>query len=337
MKPVPNVQLQALGALITTAAALVLLYDHLAVLLSILFTVALLAWSIPAWRYWRRRTRAAAPRSSYRRTNDQAMLGCFAYGICLPGLLTFGVWALNLPSADVVPHDQRPFAAVVAAAIVAVPLAMLVSSAWDWYFIRVFRDGCAGGVPACRRPDSDEQVFMYARWWVAHRFACEFVIYGAILIGIVALEGIALALTSGQTATTLWTGLGALGVVAWTYKEANGLYAAYHFFRRPNEARLGGWLAGLRPTGQRISGFALDVALTPGVQLIRRPRTRLARDISDEKRSIPLASRDTIELVAAPRPICQGHCEFWFAPCEVGLLETDDHPATEMVQHSQQS
>jgi hypothetical protein len=100
-----------------------------------------------------------------------------ALGLLIPLLL-----AILLAAFDLGP-SLHP-----AAAALSVPLlAILFSSAVDWYVILPFRDGLVG-LPACRVGEVDLATRRrYTKLWVAHRLGCEMSIAASLVVVVVLL------------------------------------------------------------------------------------------------------------------------------------------------------
>lgn len=329
MNPKPFVQLQALAVLLVVAATVAILDANAALGVAILVTVGAAIWSTFALTYRLRRTRWEETRSALRSGRDAVMTGCLLLGLVLPAGLLWG--AALVGDLNVIDPPVHGGAAVILALGAAtVPLSMLVSSSVDWYLIRAFREGVHGS-PVCQRHlHSDAQRMAYARYWALHRMVSEFFVYlgvaGAVAAGLViASEG-----TDSESGKTLLSLGGGMGLAIWAVSEMGKVRQAIPFVRFPT-CGLGDWVEGRNDECDDISGFVLDVALDPGVQLIEEPRGYPAEDISHPDRSIPLTRRRTVKRVPPPREFCpDGTCEFWLPDCEVGVraCELQDSEAT---------
>jgi hypothetical protein len=245
------------------------------------------------------------------------MARCLGVGLILPAALSWAVVALGATIELMAAPVNDGQGVIVAVCVVAVPLSLLVSSSVDWYLIRAFREGVYGD-PACRDSDSEGT---YLRYWAMHRFLCEFFIWLAVTGGIAFVSAIVEGATSSPSGKTTLGLIGLLGIIGWSAKELGKLRPAYEFIRYPNGVGLGSWATGRNEKHDRIEGFVLDLALDPGVQLIRGARGHPAPDISIREQCVPLANRDTLSAIDPPRPLCAKGCEFWVPDCEVGLRE----------------
>jgi hypothetical protein len=321
MKPRPYVQIQAVMTALTVVALLAVLGREAALPAAIFETLGLAIWLFFFLRYVSLVRGVGDRRSGNRRDKDRVMFNCLLVGLVGPATLAWIDYSVADYSLIKPPLDDGE-AAVAAVALLAIPLAILVSSSVDWYLIRPFREGVYGE-PACRaRAHRDGDRMDYARYWILHRMVSEFTVYA----GIVVLVGLFFAISStivdseeGRSAVGF---IGVLGIAVWSLSELSGLRAALKFVRYPR-CELGSWVAGRTADCVDIEGFVLDVSVSPGVQLICEPRGCGAADIADEHRSVPLRQAQHIETVPPPRDLCAGHCEFWFAECEVGLRERE--------------
>lgn len=321
MKPKPYVQLQALTTLLVSVVALVFLGSQAADATAPALTLGAAIWLWFGWRYRHRRLAWPEDRSSTRAARDKVMVQCFAIGLALPAALAWIV-AIAGPSAELVtPPVGDGQNVIVGLCVVLIPLSILVSSSVDWYLIRAFREGVYGQ-PSCRTAGTPESVD-HVRHWVMHRFACEVVLWLAVTVGIAFITAAFEEGTSSDSGKTMLNLVGLLGILGWTYTEMAKLKPALDFIRYPNSVGLGDWAEGENHKGKHISGFVLDVALEPGVQLIEQPRGYPARDVSKPECSVPLAERETLSPLDPPRPLCQTSCEFWVPDCEVGIREIE--------------
>lgn len=247
------------------------------------------------------------------------MLGCLIVGIIIPAALAWLEFAVV--QYDAIGRPLRDGEAVIAGlAFLAIPFGILVSSSVDWFLIRPFREGVYNE-PVCRPEVHKEGRGMdYARYWILHRMVSEFTVY----VGIVVLIGLFFAIGStlihseeGKSAVGF---VGGLGIAVWSVSELSGLRAALTFVRYPR-CELGSWVRGRTADCIDISGFVLDVSISPGVQLINEPRGYPATDIAEKKRSVPLSQAHNIEDIDPPLTPCSKRCEFWVPDCEVGLRE----------------
>lgn len=322
MKPRPYVQIQAFLALVAVALVLIVLGRTAALAAAVFVSVGLATWLFFLIRYLILVKRSGDPRSRQRRGKDRAMLGCLIVGLIVPaGLawLEFGVFGY-----DTIGRPLRDGEAVVASiGFLAIPFGILVSSSVDWYLIRPFREGVCNE-PVCRSEVHEEGRGMdYARYWILHRMVSEFTVYAGILVLVGLFFAVGSTLIHSEEGKSAIGFVGGLGIAVWSISELSGLRAALMFIRYPH-CELGSWVAGRTADCIDISGFVLDVSISPGVQLIREPRGHPAPDIADKHQSVPLGQAHNIAQIDPPLVPCSERCEFWVPDCEVGLRELED-------------
>jgi hypothetical protein len=287
-------------------------------------------WVVFGVAYRLRRSRSPdGQRSNHRRERDRLMLVTFASGLALPTALA---------AADLIFGPLRPFgtpltsgrAIILTLSVIAVPCSMLVSSSVDWYLIRAFRDGVFGA-PACQADHSrsKDKTADYARYWILHRFVSEGVVFIAIIGAIAEIIAICTNAIHNQSSIDAFNDIGIVGILAWSYASLAKIKPAIDFLRFPTECALGAWQTGRNEEGDEISGFCLDASLDPGIQLLAKPRWYDAPDVSDPDLSVPLRSRKTLKIVAAPaEESCTAtHCAFWIQHCERGNRHHEANPA----------
>jgi hypothetical protein len=319
MKPKSYVRMQAAGVLLATLAILIVLGRGAALATAGALTLGLVIWVAFVLVYEMRRRRVDRGLSAYRAERDRAMVGCLVVGLLVPTTLA---WFDALADVELVgPPVHSGQSVILALSVIAFPLSLLVSSSVDWYLIRPFREGVFGD-PVCRASHEEGETMSYARYWILHRMISEFLVYAAV-VGIVAIATVlAKDATDSENGKDILGLVGPLGIAVWSIRELTKLQAALKFVRYPT-CGLGEWVEGRNAECVDISGFVLDVATDPGVQLIEKPRGHPARDISNARKSIPLSQRNGITSVTPPTAHCQGRCEFWVPDCEVGLRERE--------------
>lgn len=245
------------------AASLVLslLFGRLGALCTALaVAVSALTWAVLVDRYRRRRNDwVSAERQRRDRAMDENGLLALVPSLGLAGIVAaIGLDPLIEPGWTALP--------------LSIPLlAILVSSAIDWYVVLPFRDGVCG-FPACRIdsvPLRDRR--RYTTIWVAHRLICELSIAASLLCAAILLTHryahdlgplVTIASALGITVAT--------GRVAWDRWMMGGL----RFCLRQGPA-LGSWVAGpsfSRREGEQMrEGFVLDVSLDNGVKVVAVP------------------------------------------------------------------
>jgi hypothetical protein len=319
MKPKYYVLIQAAATLLATLLILVVLGRGPALAIAVAISSGLVIWVAFSSVYASRRRRSGRRLSQHRRERDQAMVRCLVVGLLIPAGLSWGKAATGLEVME--PPVDSGQAVILALSVIVFPLSLLVSSSADWYFIRPFREGVYGD-PVCRADHQQGQTMAYAQYWILHRMISEFLIYAAV-VGIGAIATVlSKNATHSESGKDILGLVGPLGIAIWSIKELTRLQAALKFVRYPT-CGLGEWVTGRNAECADIGGFVLDVATDPGVQLIEKPRGHPAKDISEPKRSVPLAQRSGISSEEPPRELCQGRCEFWVPDCEVGLLERE--------------
>jgi hypothetical protein len=327
MRPSPIVQIQAVVSLIVVLVCLVALQGEAAAAIGALLTAACLTWGLFGLRYWvllRRRGPTWPPVSPLRRSRDRVMRQCFAVGLGVPIVLAS-------TTAFMHPHLFTPpllgaEAVLGGLSCTGIVLAVLVSSAVDWYLIRPFREGVFAA-PACKPSVDIGAKERYQRFWIAHRLLSELLVYFAIS-GLIALATVvAKDQTTTETSGSILDVLGPVGIIGWTLFEIAKLKVALEFVRRPSDGGLGCWIIGRNDDGEDIEGLVLDAAIDPGIQLIDEARGHPAPDISVSEKSVPLKYRKTMHRRSAPLPICPGDtCAFWIPDCELGLRLHGDNP-----------
>jgi hypothetical protein len=322
MKPRPYVQIQAFLTLVAVALVVVLLGRPAALAAAVFVSIGLAVWLFFFVRYLVLVKRAGDPRSKYRRSRDRAMFGCLIVGLIGPATLAwlefvvFGYDPIGRPL-------QNGEAVVAALGFLAIPLGILVSSSVDWYLIRPFREGVYNE-PVCQPEIHKEGRGMdYARYWVMHRMVSEFIVYAGVVVLVGLFFAVGSTLIHSEEGRGALGFIGGLGIAVWSISELSGLRAALAFVRYPH-CELGTWVAGRTTDCIDISGFVLDVSVSPGVQLISEPRGHPAPDIADKHSSVPLRQAHNIERINCPLVPCSEKCEFWLPGCEVGLRELEE-------------
>ena len=168
----------------------------------------------------------------------------------------------------------------------------------------------------------------YARYWIMHRMVAEFTVYAGIVVLVGLFFAVGSTLIHSEEGKSAVGFVGGVGIAVWSISELSGLRAALTFVRFPSHFELGSWASGRTSDCVDISGFVLDVSISPGVQLIEKPRGHPARDAPDKARSVPLGQAHNIRPIDPPLVPCEKRCEFWIPDCEVGLreLEEGDEP-----------
>jgi hypothetical protein len=231
-----------------------------ALCVALLSALAALAWALLIDRYRQRRNEVV---STERAKEDRVMdlNGALALGpsIALPCLIAAaGLGPVVEPAWTAVP--------------LSLPLlAILVSSAVDWYVILPFRDGIAG-LPVCRIDAVGlRSRRRYTKLWVAHRLICELTIATSLLVaGVLVVDHYA------HNLGPIVTIVAALGIsataarLAWDRWVMGGL----RFCLRQGPA-LGNWVVGpsfTKRDGERTrQGFVLDVSLDNGLKVVGAP------------------------------------------------------------------
>lgn len=322
MRPKPYVRLQSVAVLLVSLICLGLFGREAALTLGTTLSVGIAVWAYFRLLYGIRLRKSDRKRSADRAVKDRVMLDCLLVGLLLPcgvAWVAFAVDGLNV----IDPPLSGGEAVFTSLCVSLIPLSMLVSSSVDWYLIRPFREG-VHGPPACH-PEVQQTTgpMDYARYWIMHRMVAEFLVYSSI-VGLIALTATIVGeRTDSETGKNVFNLIGLIGIVSWSVSELGKLKAALEFVRYPT-CGLAEWVTGRNGDGQDIAGFALDVSIDPGVQLIEAPRGHPARDIAERDRSVPLKYRRTIKSIPAPVPVCAGQrCEFWVPDCEIGLSHPD--------------
>jgi hypothetical protein len=201
--------------------------------------------------------------SDERAEGDMAMKVNAVLGLLIPLLLAILVAAFDL--------GPLLHPAGVAAALSVPLLAILVSSAIDWYVILPFRDGLVG-LPACRVEEVDLTTRRrYTKLWVAHRLGCEMSIAASLIVAVVLLLA-----HYARNFDEIITIVGALGIPAALVLVAGKRWflGGLRFCLRQGPA-LGNWVKGPTYTkreGEKIhEGFVIDVSLDNGLKIAAEP------------------------------------------------------------------
>lgn len=329
MKPHPNVRLQAVAVAVVALVALAVLDEAAAWPIAGAATVGAVIWLYYAVRY--RRLRGGV--SDLRAGRDAVMRGNFVLGLAGPAVVAWAVAFAGGVGLVEPPLEGAP-ANLLALATVLIPLSMLVSSGLDWYLIRPWRDGVFGP-PACQPQHHKSSSRDYTMYWVMHRMVSEFLVFASVALLVADVTYVAADQTDSPGGQAVIGFVSLVGFGVWAAQEIAKLRAAIDFVRYPTPG-VGQWIVGRNEFGP-LDGFALDVSVDPGMQLISEPRGKGAADIVTPDRSIPLRNRKSIEAVESPVQVCpRGRCQFWFPDCEWGLTppveEEEDlgDPATEV-------
>jgi hypothetical protein len=317
VKPHPNVRLQAAAVAVVAVIALAVLDESAAWPIAITSTFGGTIWLLFGLRY-----RAMRGRTSELRTSrDAIMRANFVVGLLVPA---FAAWGVVIAGGTdfFVPPVKGAAANLLALAAVLIPLAMLVSSAVDWYLIRPWRDGVLGP-PACQSSQHCGASRDYTMYWVMHRMTSECLVFASVALLLADITFVVADQTDSQGGQAVVGFVSLVGLGVWAAQEAGKVRAAINFVRFPTPG-VGEWIAGRNELGP-LNGFALDVSLDPGLQLVAKPRGRGAVDIAEADQSIPLRNRKSVRAIEPPEPVCpRGRCQYWFPDCEWGLV-----PATE--------
>lgn len=256
-----SVRLWQVWPWVAVSLALSLLFGRRGALcVALTSAVAALAWALLVDRYRRLQNAWVSPD---RRAGDRLMEGngLLAFGLSIApacAVATFALDPLLKPEWTAIP--------------LSLPLlAILLSSAVDWFVILPFRDGCAG-LPACRAADVELRVRRrYTKLWVAHRLICELSIAVALLVAMVLLVQ-----HYAHDLEPIITVVSALGISAAAVKVAwdRWVLGGLRFCLRQGPA-LGNWVAGpsftKREGERRREGFVLDVSLDNGLKVVSAP------------------------------------------------------------------
>lgn len=222
--------------------------------------VAGTCWTWLLWRYEGKRNDVI---SAERADGDMAMKVNGVLGLLIPLLLAVLVAAFDLGPL------LRP--AGVAAALSVPMLAILLSSAVDWYVILPFRDGVVGW-PACQVDEVDLPTRRrYTKLWVAHRLACEMSIAATLAVAVVLL--LAQYVGNFEEVVTI---VGALGIPAALLLVAGKRWflGGLRFCLAQGPA-VGDWVNGPTYTkreGEKThEGFVIDVSLDNGLKIAAEP------------------------------------------------------------------
>ncbi len=316
MKPRPIVQIQAGIAFAT--AIIVIAFSGTPAAWGVLFAsgIGLILSAGLAIRY-RRLVRGRSV-SAHRAQRDRIMQACLLVGLAGPVTIAAAVLALGADWGAPLTGAAAHVAVIAANAVFA---AMMVSSFFDWYLIRSFRDGVLGP-PACQADCHDsETALYYAQAWIAHRTMAELIGWGGSTIVLV----VSLVALQRSKHDPAWSGFFTYLAPAGAVYLGIGGYLAKRLRPVPQYSQqpspgLGRWVHGTiidaAENEQDVEGFLVDVALGVGLQILPEPQGKAVK--------VPLAQAS--KLQTATRVLCSERCEHWIPQCERGKAE--EEPAT---------
>lgn len=317
MQPIPHVSVQVALLVVLDAFIVVARGDALGIastaIIGLGAGIALVFGATYHVRRWRRLKTSPISKTRLGADRQMAMLCFVGYGAPL---------AVAIAMTSGLRVDGLIFDSQASTVACLLPLcglvAVVTSSAVDWYLIRPFQCGVLNEPLCSRGPDAPSEVSRraHAKWWITHRGLCELTSYtsvalliaiGAAAIGetIDADQVLKVAIGSFIGASTaVWLGGYVLSriVPAWEYMQIQS-------------SGLGAWSDGVDEKGKPISGFVRDVSLRPGIQLCPDPESAVF---------VPLGEAETAQDSDAPfAPLCRDTCRRWVERCDRHLRDKE--------------
>ncbi|MDQ3933801.1 MAG: hypothetical protein M3340_04130 [Actinomycetota bacterium] len=234
---------------------------------------------------------------------------CGAIGLVAPAVLAWTAWAVGAPE----PVLEGGAAAVGGSLAAAIPMAIVVSGAVDWYVILPFVRGVFGP-PACRTDAHDvETLRAYVKYRITHRVLAEFIGWGGLaLVAAIGLIALGRAAADDNTVASALASLSAGGILA--YAAPRWKHGVTYFFAQ--NAGFGTWAGGRDGRYEYVEGVVVDVSIHPGVTLRADPDGR--------DHSVPLGNTATLSEIPSRSPTCSGRgCGGWLPRCEIGERAKD--------------
>jgi hypothetical protein len=310
MQPVPHVRTQVGLLFAADGIAVAVRGDPVALASVVIVGIgAAVAFIFALAYHWRRRvvTRAGDRISAFRRRDDRRMaaLSVVGYGVPL-GLAVAMVAGLHIHGLFF-----RSEAATVASLLpITAFVAVLTSSAVDWYLITPYQRGVLNP-PICQ-PSTDEPDIQkrraYAKWWVAQRGVCELISYTSIAV-FVAIVGAALT-EDVKADNVLQIAFGSFigaSTAVWLAAYVQRRLVAGWEFMQEQSVGLGRWAEGVNMHEAPVAGFVRDVSITPGIQVCSSP---------DDPEFVPLKYAQTAQDQDLPEPFCTEKCQRWVELCD---------------------
>lgn len=307
MQPIPHVRTQVGLLLAVDGVAVAVRGDPIALASLVIIGIGAAVPAVFALGYHWRRRRAGHHVSAFRRRDDRRMaaLSLLGYGVPL-GLAIAMVVGFQIDGLFF--HSE---AATVASLLpIAAFVAVLTSSALDWYLITPYQRGVLNA-PICQASAGEPDIQKrraYAKWWVAQRGICELISYTSVAV-FLAIVGAALtAEVKADNVLQIAFGsfIGASTAVWLAAYVQRRLVAAWEFMQEQSVG-LGRWAQGLNMRGAVVTGFVRDVSISPGIQLCSAP---------EDPEFVPLKYAPTAQDQEVPRPLCGQGCERWVELCD---------------------
>ena len=234
-----------------------------------------------------------------------ALVVILGYGLPL-GAST--AMAIVLHPGGILPGSSEA-ATVASLLLVAALVAVVTSSAVDWYLITPFQRGVLNVPICCQKKGPEAQKRRaYAKWWVVHRGLCELISYTAVAL-FLAILGAALTeqIKADNVLQIAFGSFIGAGTAVWLAAYVQRRLVAAWEFMQEQSVGLGRWAEGVNLRERPIAGFVRDVSITPGIQLCPAP---------DEADFVPLKYAATAQDQDPPRRLCEGVCERWVELCD---------------------
>jgi hypothetical protein len=311
MQPVPHVLTQVVLLLVVFGLDLAARGDAIAFASVVILGIGAVLTTLFALVYhWRRRARMRAghPISFFRRRDDRRMAALSLVGYGIP--IGFGATMVAGVHVRGILFHTSQAATVASLLLIATFVAVLTSSAVDWYLITPFQRGVLNATICCTGTDGpDVQTRRaYAKWWVVHRGICELISYTSAAL-FVAIVGAALTeqvKADGVLQIAFGSFIGA-GTAVWLAAYLQRRIVAAWEFMQEQSVGLGRWAEGANLRDAPIAGFVRDVSVSPGIQLCSAP---------DDPEFVPLKYAPMAQDQEPPWPLCSSSCERWVELCD---------------------
>jgi hypothetical protein len=327
MNPTPNVLTQVVIALLIDVLVVASCGNHLGMSGVAVFGVTAVIWFLLGAIYQLRCATSDFEPSARRVQEDRMMhmLGFVAVGLPLATCVALVVG---------VPFDGFLFSSqastVAGTLVLTTACAVLISSAADWYLITPFQRGVLNPEICRSHTDLTEPSRRrYAKWWIAHRGACELVAYTSFSLFLAIVFTALTELVDDDAVLKISVGsfIGAGTAFALQGYLGPRVRSGWEYLN-VQSAGLGEWAAGIDKNRQPVEGLVVDVSLKPGVQLLQSPTSPAV--------FVPLASAEEVQACRNVTPRCEGKCEGWILDCDRGRREreSDQTPEAPHAEHA---
>jgi hypothetical protein len=320
MHPTPNVLTQVVIALLIDVLVVALCGDRLGVPGVAVFGATAVIWFLLGGIYQLRRATSHFKPSARRVREDRMMLVLGILGVGLP-LASCVALLAGVPFDGFVFSSQA--STVAGTLVVTTACAVLISSAADWYLITPFQRGVLNP-EICRAHNdlTEPSRRRYAKWWIAHRGACELIAYTSFSLFMAIVFTAVTELVDDDAVLKISVGsfIGAGTAFALQGYLGPRVRSGWEYLNFQS-AGLGEWAAGIDKNRQPVEGLVVDVSLKPGVQMRESPASPAV--------FVPLASAAEVQACWNPTPRCARQCEGWILDCDRGRRERESDQAPE--------